>query len=796
MKVTVDWLKQYVDISLPAKEIAQRLTMLGLEVDNVEEIDYEFDKVVVGKIIDVQQHPQKRTLNICKVDVGHELLTLVCGAPNVTPGIKVPVALVGAKLPGEITVKAANIHGYDSPGMICSELELGLSRQSEIVMVLDEKAEVGQDLRTVLGRGEVVIEIDLTPNRPDCLGVIGIAREIAAITRSQLKKPSIILTEAPEIKTAYFVEVEILNPESCPRYIARYVENVKIAPSPRWLVKKLEAVGLRSINNVVDVTNYVMMETGQPLHAFDFDLLEGHKIIVRHAKKNEQFTTLDGQIHQLPENALLICDAKKPVALAGIMGGLNSEISSSTKRVLLESAYFNPNNIRRTAKLLGIFTDSSQRFERGVDPEGQKYAIDRAAELLAQLADAKIATGCVDCYPNPVCQRAIRLRVDRVNHVLGTSISKEEIIDILQRLEFKIGLADATIHVDVPSFRVDIEREIDLIEEIARIYGYDQIEPSSYSLICLNQAENKREKFNQMLRDFLFGMGFHEVLTHSLIHQRWAEKFCEYSAIQLKNPINEELGVLRTSLIPGLIQVTKWNMNRYQNDLMLFEIGNVFYWSDKDKLRSEELQKISLLRTGKTSCKNWLQQQRASTFYDLKGDVFALLEKLKISDFEFQQSNQKFLDKRSIDLILNGRNFGYIGALASDLLQLADIDDDVFVAELDGQFLFENCVFNKTYQPLPKFPAVKRDISVVVDENISAHEVEKIVWQSGGKFLRSVQLFDLYKGKQIADNKKSLTFSLTFYSLERTLTEKEADADLRHIIENLNLKLNAQLRAQ
>lgn len=795
MKVTVDWLKQYVDFSLPAQEIAQRLTMLGLEVESIQQIDYEFENVVVGKIIDVHPHPHKENLRICKVDVGHESLALVCGAPNVVPGLKVPVALVGAKLPGNTIVKAANIHGYDSPGMICSAAELGLSHQSEIIMELDENAEIGQDLRSALGRGEVVIEINITPNRPDCLGVIGIAREIAAITRSQLSKPRVVLQESPEIKTSDFIHVKILNPESCPRYVARYLEQVKVAPSPWWLVKKLEAVGLRSINNVVDVTNYVMMETGQPLHAFDYDLLEEHQIIVRHARSGEQFVTLDGKIHHLPANSLLICDGKKPVALAGIMGGLNSEISNSTTRVLLESAYFDPGNIRKTSKLLGVSTDSSQRFERGVDPEGQVYAIDRAADLLAQLAGAKIATGHVDCYINPIPKRTIKLRLERINHLLGTSISKEQAIDILNKLEMKSSALDNVLNVDIPSFRVDIEREVDLIEEIARVYGYDRIEPSTYSSICLIQPENKREKFNRLLRDFLVAMGFQEVLTHSLIHQKWAEKFCDFPVIHLRNPINEELGVLRTSLIPGLIQVSKWNMNRYQNDLMLFEIGNVFYWSNKDSLRSQELQKISLLRTGKTTSNNWLQQPRASSFYDLKGDVFSLLERLEISNFEYQRSTRKFLDSRSIDLILHGRTFGYIGALSSELLKLADIENDLFIAELDYQVLFENCVFDKKFQPLPKFPAIKRDISIVVDDHIPANEIEKIIWEFGGQFLKSVQLFDLYKGKQIPDNKKSLTFSLSFSSPERTLTEKEADADLKRIIESLNSKINAQLRA-
>jgi len=795
LKVTIDWLKEYVNITQPAHEIAQSLTMLGLEVDAVHQIDYDFDHVVVGKIIDVQPHPQKANLTICKVDVGHEVLALVCGAPNVASGIKVPVALVGARLPGGTVVKPATIHGHESPGMICSEAELGLSHQSEIIMILDENAQLGQDLKTALGTAETVIEIDLTPNRPDCLSIIGIAREIAALTGSELKKPVISIHESSAIKTADFINVTILNPESCPRYVARYLEDVHVAPSPRWLVKKLEAVGLRTINNVVDVTNYVMMETGQPLHAFDYDLLEDRKIVVRHAKANEQFTTLDGKTHQLTENSLLICDGKKPVALAGIMGGLNSEISKATTRVLLESAYFDPNNIRRTSKILGISTDSSQRFERGVDPEGQIYAINRAAELIAKLAGAKIASGYIDRYPRPISQKSVQLRIDRVNKILGTSLEIEQVIDILRRLEFRTSLENNIIHVDIPTFRVDIDREIDLIEEIARLYGYDHISPSSCSVISLSQPDNKREKFNQLVRNFLFGMGFQEVLTHSLIHQNWAEQFCDDPPIHLRNPINEELGTLRTSLIPGLLQVTKWNINRYQNDLMLFEMGNIFYWSDKNRSQSQELQKLSLLRTGKTPNKNWFQQQRLTSFYDLKGDVFSLIEKLKIRDIEYHQSARKFLDNRSIDLTLNGRLVGYIGALTSDILRRIDIDQELFIAELDCQVLFENCVFDKKFQPIPKFPAIKRDLSIVVDAHVPLKEIENIIWTFGGEFLRSVQLFDLYKGKQIPDDKKSLTFSLAFYSLERTLIEKEADEYLKRIIENLNSKVNAQLRA-
>jgi phenylalanyl-tRNA synthetase beta chain len=795
LKVTVDWLKKYVDFSQSPDEIAHSLTMLGLEVDSVRQVSFDFEKVIVGKVIDIKKHERKDNLSICQVDVGKEILTLVCGAPNVAVGINVPVALVGARLPGDFVVKAANIHGYDSPGMICSEAELGLSHQSEIIMVLNDKAEIGQDLKKALGRGEVVIEIDLTPNRPDCLGVIGIAREIGALNRSAVKKPAVQLTESTSKKISDVIEVVIKNPESCPRYAARYIEGVKIGTSPRWLIKKLEAIGLRTINNVVDVTNFVMMETGQPLHAFDYDLLEDQKIIVCHARAGEKFTTLDEKEYTLTDTTLLICDGKKPVALAGVMGGLNSEISYQTSNILLESAYFDPINTRKTSKTLGISTDSSQRFERGIDPEGQIYAVERATQLIYELAGGKIAKGHIDCYPNPIPKINIKLRIDRVNHLLGTSISREEIVDILNRLEFKTKIDNHVIHVDVPTFRVDIEREVDLIEEVARIYGFDRIDEEIYSNIALIQPDNNLEKFNQLLRDILFGMGYNEVLTHSLINHNWTEKFSDYPFIQLRNPISEDLGTLRTSLIPGLLQVVKWNKNRYLNDLKLFEIGNIFYWLNKNHTSHHEKQKISLVRTGNTSSKNWLEKERSSTFYDLKGDIFSLLDKLKINKFRCKGASLKFLDNRALELSVNGKNLGYIGALSSKILNVLDIEDDIFIAELDCQTIFDKYYWDKKFKQIPKFPGIRRDLSILIDQQIPVEEVEKIFWQSGGKFLKSVNLFDFYKGKQIAQNQKSLAFSLAFYSLERTLTEKEVDSDVEFIIQNLKSKLNAQLRA-
>lgn len=795
MKVTIDWLKQYVDFSQSPKEVAHALTMLGLEVDSVDQVTYEFENIFVGEINDVKKHEHKENLSICTVNTGSEILQLVCGAPNVAPGIKVPVATVGSKLPGGIAVKSATIHGYDSPGMICSEAELGISNQSEIIMVLNETARIGQDLKDVLGEGEVVIEIDLTPNRPDCLGAIGIARELAAYNRASLKKPELKITETPAQTTADFIDVIIENPESCPRYTARYIENIKIGPSPRWLIQKLEAVGLRTINNVVDITNFVMMETGQPLHAFDYDLLKKNKIVVRHAESGEKFTTLDEKEHTLSNEMLLICDGEKPVALAGVMGGLNSEISEKTTRVLLESAYFTPTNIRKTSKALGISSDSSQRFERGVDPDGLIFALERACQLIQELTGGKIAQGCVDRYPRPFKKRTVKLRVDRVNHLLGTSILTEEIIDILERLECKTHVENNLVAVQVPSFRVDIEREVDLIEEVARIYGFNQVQEQSYSSIALIQPLRKEEQFLQLLRNISIGMGYSEVLTQSLINSNWAEKFTDFPYIRLKNPLSEDLGTLRTSLIPGLLQIAKWNKNRYINDQRLFEVGHIFNWIDEKRVTHQEANKIAFIRIGNTSQANWLAAPRAATFFDLKGDIFTLLEQLKISNYDFSNASLKFLDSRSLELLINQKKIGYIGAVTTEILEKIDFQEDIFIAELDLTVLFESYPWDKKFKPIPRFPASKRDISILIDEQIPIKKVEEVINRSGNQFLKSVRLFDYYKGKQVGQDNKSLTFSLTFYSMERTLTEKEVDTELDSIIQNLKSKLNAQLRS-
>lgn len=796
MKVTIDWLKKYTAFNYTADELAHNLTMLGMEVDAVSKISYDFENVVIGEIQHIKKHEERPNLSICSVNTGNEVIELVCGAPNVVTGIKVAVALPGAKLPGNINVETATIHGYKSFGMICSEAELNLSNQSDIIMVLNNHASTGTDLKTYLGEPDTVIELDVSPNRPDCLSVIGIARELSTLNQTKVVKPKIQIKESAKFRCEDFFQVEIKNPESCPRYTARYIHGIKVGPSPRWLIEKLEAVGFRTINNVVDITNFVMLETGQPLHAFDYDLLEAQKIIIKHASPGEKFITLDEKEHTLNSEKLMICDGNKSIALAGVMGGLNSEITPDTKNVLLESAYFNPLNIRKTSKALDISTDSSKRFERGVDPEGLIYALDRAAQLINELAEGEIAKGIVDCYPQKIKTNSVYLSEDRVNHLLGTSLQLDEIIDILARLELHSRREDEKIVVEVPTFRVDIEREVDLIEEVSRIYGFDKIKVKENSLIPLNFHSNKKEKFTQLVRDFIIKLGYNEILTHSMISYDQALLFSDHLPIKIKNPLSEDMETLRTSLLPGALQVLRWNKNRRIHNQKLFELGNIFFYSDDKATVHHEFKKIAFFRMGQFLPASWIDKSRSITFFDIKGDVFAFLQQLGMTEIKLTSANEKFLDQNeAISLTLDNQQIGYLGCLSKEILNHLDIEEKVYLAEIDFDMLFDHFLWEKKALTIIKYPAIKRDLAIVVDQFTPSQKIESLIIQTGGELLRSVELFDVYRGKQIDSDKKSFAFTMTFQSNERTLTETEVDTEINNILQALKVNANASLRS-
>ncbi|NIA29164.1 MAG: phenylalanine--tRNA ligase subunit beta [Actinobacteria bacterium] len=796
MKVTLNWLKEFVDFSLSATQVADALTMAGLEVEEVYTLERNFSRVVVGKIVKSQKHPDADHLSLCRVDIGGNILPIVCGAPNAYEGLKAPLALDGSVLLNDLKVETQKIRGFESQGMLCSEAELGLSERSEQLMELTADAEVGKELGQYLGEPDIVFDINVTPNRPDCLSVIGIAREIAAMTGSSLKKPELNITAIPDAIEKYMT-VDIKDEERCFRYSGRYLRDITIKPAPFWMALRLHAVGIRSINNVVDVTNYVMMEVGQPLHAFDYRLLEGKKVIVRAAEAGERFTTLDGQEHELDQDSLLICDGVKPVALAGVMGGLNSEVQPDTNTVFLESAYFEPTNIRRTAKKLDLSTESSRRFERGIDPNGTIYAMNRAASLMVDLAGGHVVGDAIDNYPQKVTPVEIDLSVHQSNVWLGVSLKKEQIAEILSSIELSVEQKNGdTLRAIVPTFRPDLTRPIDLVEEIARLYGYDNIEPNVAPRIDQLQEANPRVLFRDFVRQTVSGMGFRETCNLSLIHKKFGHEFLPQKTgfVELLNPLSEDLGVFRPNMIVSLLTSVAYNRNRQMHDMRLFEIGNVAWKEDGRSVKTEKTQIAGIL-AGHRQENAWYGKAKEFDFYDIKGVVEGLLAKTGIEKFEQESAHDVFWDAESSKVIVDGKSCGAFGKITDDVLTLFKIKtNDLFAFYFDFDKLFENCRKEKIYNPVPRFPSVPFDLAILIDVNVSAGSLEKEIWKSGGENLVDVHLFDYYKGEQVEAGKKSVAFSLTFSSKERTLSDDEIENVIDQILAHLSGQFGAQLR--
>jgi len=792
MKVTYNWLKEYADFDYSPEKLVERLTMIGHEVDDLAEKSPEFEGVVVGHVLKKEKHPNADKLSLCKVDVGNgESLSIICGAPNVAAGQKVPVAINGAKLPGGFKIKKTKIRGVESNGMICSEAELKLSNRAEGIMVLDDALEPGSDFKKLLGKGDYMIDIDVTPNRPDCFGVLGIARDVATSAKTELKKPYAVPEESGK-DVNNFIKVNIWDEERCPRYSARYIENIKIKPSPLWLVQQLERVGIRSINNVVDVTNFVMMETGQPLHAFDYNFVAGGEINVRCAKDGEEFVTLDDKSHKLNSEVLLICDRDKAVALGGIMGGQNSEVSQDTTSVLLESAYFNPKNIRRSSKYLSISSESSKRFERGVDPNGVIYALNRAADLIAKLGDGEVARGTVDVYPNKINPLKIRLRPERVKLLLGLSIDSNEMESILQSLGFNVE-GENEFMVEVPTFRPDVTLEADLIEEIARVYGFDNIPADTSCVIEQDIAANDEEDFVQKVKHTLLALGFSEAVTFDLVSNEMANSFLTAGeAVKLVNPLSEEMAVLRESLIPSLLNSVRWNINRGEKDLKLFEVGTGIKKLDK---KITEVAKLTGVMTGKTFSDTWKNKYQPTDFYDLKGVIQLLLQRCRIADFNLMPFNSNFVTGQALAIKVNNRELGHFGQLDLKILKSFAIEQSVFYFELLLNALQDASENEITFTSISKYPPVIRDLAVVLKNEIASETLVQAVSSEGGKFLKEVHVFDVFKGKQLGEGVKSIALNLTFSSMERTLTEGEIDKQIEKILNKLKSDFSADLRS-
>jgi phenylalanyl-tRNA synthetase beta chain len=811
MRISLDWLKKYVSIKIPVEDLARRLTMAGLEVESVEKPLTKYDGFVVGQVVDVKRHPNADKLTVCAVDAGKQTLEIVCGAPNVAAGQRVPVALVGAVIPRNqhdlegkpFSLARVKIRGVESNGMICSEYELGLGDDAEGILVLDQQAIAGTPLAEYLGPVQTVMEIGLTPNRPDCMSHLGVAREVAVLLGTKLKRPLVRFTESRE-RADDHASVQIKDVDECPRYTARVIYGVKIGDSPKWMQDALKSVGLRPVNNVVDVTNYVLMELGHPLHAFDYDELDGRTIIVQRAKGGDSFTTLDGKRRNLRSDTLMICDSRQPVAIAGVMGGANTEISETTVNILLESAYFDPRSIRRTSKYLGLSTDASQRFERGADPNATRYAVDRAAQLIQEVCGGEILKGAIDAYPKRIPPHVVPLRKEKVNGVLGTDLPEKEIIRILTSLEIELKASRKTksgrkLLFSIPTFRPDLEREIDLSEEVARIHGYDKIETKMETVLKL-PSRPMRADYTDSIRDFLVGEGYLEIVTNSLQRNSTAT-LGGSPAVEILNPISEDMAALRTSLIPGALDVIRYNINHGAEDLKLFEIGNVFRMGSVyekgpyfDAYVEEE--RILMVQTGLSNAPGWDGTDRRTDFFDLKGSTERLLSKISLDKFRFiYYSTTNTLTEFSVDIEFNGSYAGFLGKLKPDTSMSFGVDQEVYVVELLVKPLTENYQEKPTFRSLPKYPPVLRDLAFVVDESVTVAELLEGIRSSGGDLLKRIRLFDVYAGDQVERGKKSCAFSLEFLSPDRTLTEEEVEKATQQVIQSVGEKFRARLRS-
>lgn len=790
MKVSLNWLKEYIKVDLDPLIIAEKLTMAGLEVEAVEERYNYLDNIVAAKVIEVNQHPNADKLSVCKVDAGgDELIQIVCGAPNVYAGMFVPCALPGAVLPGDFKIKKGKLRGEVSAGMLCSAAELRLETDAAGILDLEGSFVPGTPLEEALKLSDIVFEVDLTPNRPDCLSCIGVAREVGAFTEPEQKVtlPDYSLPESKtgDISIHDYAKVQISDPDLCPRYSAGLLMDVKIEPSPFWLQDRLESIGLTPINNVVDITNFVMMETGQPLHAFDFDSVAEGRIVVKKAGSDVDFTTLDNKNHKLEPDMLMICDGDGPVALAGVMGGENSEISDSTTTVLVESAYFNPVSIRKTAKKTGIATDASHRFERGIDPEGTVNALNRALTLIAQVCNTTtIAKGIIDEYPQKKTQPEIDMNTNALNSRLGTHLDAHEIRHILESVDFKVEKTDeAWFKVGIPSFRVDVTRPEDLSEEVARLWGYNNIETSYPMVAAKGKLLDKKVSLREKIRSIMTGFSFFEAINYNFVNENsWdrlnlSDRDKRREVETILNPISDQMSVLRSSLIPGLLETMKKNISLQTDTLKLFEIGKIFFATQKGSL-PEEREVVAALMTGNRSDQSWYSKKRRFDFFDLKGVVEGLLQGLIIGNLSFE-----IIEDESCPYYKNGYAafvksgdtlIGTIGQINEKVLKNYGLKQDAFIFDLDFKALQALIHGNITAMPLPKFPSVSRDITIIVEKSVTIgailNQFEKIAQKQS--LIEKVSLFDVFEGETLSENKKSLSFRVVYRAANRTLKEK------------------------
>jgi len=809
VKVSLHWLSDYVDVSgYTAKELAEKFTRGGIEIDAVEERNQGVQGVVVGYVKAREKHPDADKLSVCTVDVGQiEDLQIVCGAPNVAAGQKVPVAVVGAVLPGDFKIKKAKLRGVESQGMICSAKELGLNDKllpkeiQEGILILPEQLAVGMNILDVLALDDYVLDLDLTPNRSDCLSMRGAAYELGALLDRTVRLPNAEPEryESDDKQAESLFPVSISSPEHCSIYAGRVIEGVQIAVSPLWLQNRLMAAGIRPINNIVDITNYVMLEYGQPLHAFDADQLTGGRIDVRTALAGETIVTLDGVERKLEPHMLLITDGEKPVALAGVMGGENSEVTVNTSRIFLESARFAGGTVRKTSRQLGLRSEASLRFEKEVDPGAVIPALDRAAALIAELAGGRIAKGITEAVAKSMDVSIVDLSADRVNRYLGTALSMDEMKAIFDRLSFSYEASGEMFKVHVPSRRGDITRDVDLIEEVARLYGYDNIPTTLLNGETTPGTWTKPQLIRRAIRHALTLGGLNEAISYSFTHPSRVGEFAHLDSnvrpIRLAMPMSEDRSVLRTSLVPHLLDIASTNRNRNNDNIAVFELGSVFI-HNKDTLSNlpDEKHRLAMLLTGARRPASWAEKDSQFDFYDLKGQIERLASYLGLADIQWNAAEPSGLHPgRAAELFIGDRLLGFAGQLHPVVQADRDLSD-TYVAELDLNVIYEQSDLSVDYQILPRYPSVPRDIAVVVDRHVAAEKLSGKVRELGGTLLQSVEIFDVFAGERLGVDKKSVALALVYRHMERTLTDEEVTELHERIVAGLAETFGAQLR--
>tara|TARA_R100001143_G_scaffold63515_2_gene71230 strand:- start:20416 stop:22827 length:2412 start_codon:yes stop_codon:yes gene_type:complete len=803
MKISYNWLKDYIDNPLTPEETADKLTLLGLEVEEIQQIGSDFKGFVVGEVLAVKPHPNADKLQICDVQIGDETVQIVCGAKNVASGQKVPVATVGSTLPVPmkdgtfLTIKKAKLRGETSNGMICSEAELGIGVDHSGIMVLDENYSAGQPFSEVIPNSkDWIFEIGLTPNRPDASCHIGVARDLSAVIEKSYSTPYQTMSDFKSNSESE-ISISIKDQEKCHRYVGVVVDNVSVKESPEWLKVKLMAIGLRPINNVVDVTNFVLHEIGQPLHAFDLNLITDKKIIVQSFQKETLFKTLDSIERKVPAGSLFICDGKGPVAIAGVMGGENSEVTSSTNKVLIESAWFEPSSIRKTSKALALQTDSSYRFERGIDPEIQLKAAMRAAKMIAELSGGTIQESFLDIHPVQTEVKKVSIRVSRVNRLLGTTLTFNTIKRILTDLEFQIESSDKeTLLCEVPAFRPDISREVDLIEEVGRVFDYNNIPTPTTATFQTPEPLMPGEIFHQECKNLAKSLGYKEIMTNSLLSKKESLLLADESVhIDTLNPVSQENTTLRTGLMGGFLKAVEYNLNRSATNIRFFEVGHVFKKHDRHTWIKGVQEHSNLLMglCGEKKPDDWRSDAIHYSIFDLKADLSAfILQLLGSKDFIIQTN-----DNHTLSYIWGDEIIATITIADDKLLKGFNVDKEVFIAEIDLTKVLEisQNLPDLKYTPIPKFPAFEFDAAFTVDSSTRSGELSHVIQQTAGEILKEISVFDVYEGENLGKGKKSIAFRLTFLDSNKTLNIKDVEPVVQKVVHKLEAQFNAKLRS-